>query len=372
MEIMQLFDDIPDDRDPKKVTYPLSSLLFMSICSIFCGAESWDDMAYWVDCREEWLAQYIDMSQGTPCYSTFRRLFKMIKPEAFSNIMQSIIDLHNPNKVAEDQIAIDGKTLRGTKCLSKGVKAIQMVSALSITCGRILAEVSTNSKSNEITAIPLLLDLLKLQDTTITADAMACNEKIIGQIVQSGGHYVIGLKKNQPKLYDAVKAYAAEIGTQTEHLMKDYFDDTHGRQVRRRYFSFEIPESIQALGFTNMKTVVATETISSNNHNDKETTAQWRYYITDHDAKNSKLPGYIRDHWQIESTHWLLDVHLSDDKDKKYEENAAENFAKIKRLLLNLVKGIAPKSKRKKKRSIRGRLKHVGWDLDYLAQLLFS
>ena len=201
---------------------------------------------------------------------------------------------------------------------------------------------------------------------------MACNEKIIGQIAQSGGHYVIGLKKNQPKLYDAVEAYATETGTQTEHLMKDYFDDTHGRQVRRRYFSFEIPESIQSLGFTNMKTVVATETISSNNHDDKETTAQWRYYITDHDAKNTKLPGYIRDHWQIESTHWLLDVHLGDDKDKKYEENAAENFAKIKRLLLNLVKSIPPKSKRKKKRSIRGRLKHVGWDLDYLAQLLFS
>ena len=117
-----------------------------------------------------------------------------------------------------------------------------------------------------------------------------------------------------------------------------------------------------------MKTVIATETISTSN-NKQDVTSEWRYYITNHDRENSNLHSYIRNHWQVESLHWCLDVHLNDDRDKKYEENAAENFAKTKRFLLNLVKSIPPEGK---KRSLRSNLKKVGWDSNYLVKLLFS
>ncbi len=272
-------------------------------------------MSTWVECHKQWLSKYIDINEGVPCYSTFRRLFMMLKPEHFSAIAQYIIHYHKPSPQPEDHIPIDGKTLCGTKCKSKEVK-VQMVSAFSMVNDIILAEVSTDSKSNEITAIPLLLELLELEGATVSIDAIACNEKIISKIIERGGHYLIGLKKNQLTLYAVVEAYAQSEGTQLKNLVKDYFDDSHGRSVRRRYFTFELPESIKELGFSNMTTLVATETISTNKYDDKSTVAEWRYYISDHAANNLRLPDYTRDHWKIESTHWLLDVHLGDDKDK--------------------------------------------------------
>lgn len=366
--VVTLLNEFEDPRDQKKVTHPLPSVLFMSICAIFCGADTWEDIPLWAESHLDWLSTYVDMSKGIPSYSTIRRVFMIVEPANWGKLIRHTVDSHHPEKEAEDQIPIDGKTLRGSKCASKDVKAIQMVSALSIANDIILGEVTTDSKSNEITAIPLLLDLLALDGATISIDAIACNEKIISKIREKGGHYLIGLKKNQPTLYAAVEAYAKEEGTSGDNLVSDYFDSSHGRETRRRYFSFAVTEEMKALGFTDLHTVIATETITSSKYKDG-VEAEWRYYITDHAAENKKLPTYIREHWKIESMHWLLDVHLGDDKDKKYEKNAAENFAKTKRFLLNLVKSQPPKGK---KRSVRSNLKKVGWDLDYLVRILFG
>jgi predicted transposase YbfD/YdcC len=367
-KVVTLLNEFEDPRDPKKVKYPLPSILFMSICAIFCGAETWEDIPLWAESRLDWLSNHVDMSEGIPSYSTIRRVFMVIEPASWGKLIQRTVLEHHPDKKAEDHVPIDGKTLRGSKCNAKEVKAMQMVSALSISNDIILGEVTTDSKSNEITAIPLLLDLLALAGATISIDAIACNEKIIRKIREKDAHYLIGLKKNQPTLYSAVEAYAQTEGTAIENLVSDYFDNSHGRNTRRRYFTFAVTDEMKALGFTDMSTVIATETISSSKYKEG-TEAEWRYYITDHDADNEKLPSYIREHWKIESTHWLLDVHLGDDKDKKYEKIAAENFAKTKRFLLNLVKSKPPKGK---KRSVRSNLKKVGWDVDYLVQILFG
>lgn len=368
LTILTLLNQLEDTRDPKKVKHPLTSILFMSICAIFCGAETWEDIPLWAESHLDWLSKHIDISNGIPSYSTIRRIFMIISPELWGVIIQKTVELHHPEKKTEDHVPIDGKTLRGSKCVSKDVKAMQIVSALSVSNDIILGEVTTDSKSNEITAIPMLLDLLALDNATISIDAIACNEAIISKILEQDAHYLIGLKKNQPTLYEAVESYAQKEGTELKNIVADYFDNSHGRCTRRRYFAFETTEKMKSLGFTNMNTIIATETISSSNHTNK-VTAEWRYYITDHDADNKKLPQYIREHWKIESTHWLLDVHLGDDKDKKYEKIAAENFAKTKRFLLNLVKSKPPIGK---KRSIRSNLKKVGWDLDYLVKILFA
>lgn len=366
--IIELLGEVEDTRDQKKVKHPLSTLIFMSICAIFCGADTWEDIPTWVESHLSWLSNYVDISNGVPSYSTIRRMFMLVKTNCWSHIMQQVVALHQPNKQEEDHISVDGKTLRGSKCISKEIKAMQMVSAFSTANSIILSEVTTNSKSNEITAIPVLLDLLELEGCTISIDAIACNEKIITKILDKGAHYLIGLKKNQPKLYAAIEAYAQTNGAKNKNLVSDYFDDSHGRKTRRRYFTFELPENIKKLGFSQLNTVIATETISDSKYTEG-VTAQWRYYITDHQPDHVKLPNYIRDHWKVESTHWLLDVHLADDKNKKYEKIAAENFAKTKRLLLNLVKLNPPKGK---KRSIRSRLKKMSWDLDYFVQILFG
>ncbi len=368
LEVIELLEQFNDPRDPKKVSHPLPTILFMSICAIFCGAEGWEDIVLWSETHKDWLEKHVDFSRGVPSYSTVRRTFMIISPACWGTLMRDVVLSSRPNHEAEDQVPIDGKTLRASKCESKGVRAIQMVSAWSVKNNIILGEVKTDSKSNEITAIPLLLELLDLEGATVTIDAMGCNEAIISKILEQGAHYLIGLKKNQPKLYEAVEAYTIKSGASPENLIEDYFDDSHGRSVRRRYFSFDVPEEIKALGFTKMSTLVATETIQSSNYADN-VTSEWRYYITDHDKSHKSLATYVRGHWGVESMHWCLDVHLNDDKDKKYEINAAENFAKTKRFLFNLVKSKPPTGK---KRSLRSNLKLVGWDLDYLTRLIFG
>jgi predicted transposase YbfD/YdcC len=366
--VINLLDQFQDPRDPKKVWHPLSSILFISICAIFSGAEGWEDIVTWAEVNKKWLSKHVNLSKGIPSYSTIRRIFIIVSPACWGQLIRKTVSHNHPEKVAEDHVSIDGKTLRGSKCEAKDISAMQIVHAWSIENNIILGEVKTDSKSNEITAIPLLLELLDLEGATVSIDAMGCNEKIISAILKKGAHYLLGLKKNQPKLYEAVETYTQNKAIQRSNLVKDYFDNSHGRSVRRRYFAFDVPDDIRNLGFTKMNTIIATETISTSKYK-KGTTAEWRYYVTDHDKMHEKLPTYIRGHWQVESMHWCLDVHLNDDRDKKYVENAAENFAKTKRFLLNLVKSKPPRGK---KRSLRSNLKLVGWDLDYLVKLLFS
>ena len=368
-DVIESLNKFNDPRDPEKIIHPLSTILFISICAIFCGAEGWDDIVLWAELQQDWLKQHVDLSKGLPSYSNVRRTFIIISPACWGKLIRDVVYEQHPNKVEEDQVPIDGKTLCASKCESKGVRAIQMVSAWSVENNIILGEVKTDSKSNEITAIPLLLELLALEGSTVSIDAMGCNDKIISKILEQDAHYLIGLKKNQPKLFDAVENYSTNDGTKLENLVEDYFDNSHGRSVRRRYFAFDVPKEIKKLGFTKMNTIVATETISSSKYTKGGTSAEWRYYLTDHNKSNPKLATYVRGHWGVESMHWCLDVHLKDDKDKKHEKNAAENFAKTKRFLFNLVKSNPPKGK---KRSLRANLKVVGWDLDYLTKLIFG
>jgi len=367
-QVIELLNQFNDPRDQKKVTHPLPTILFIAICAVFCGADGWEDIVMWAETHKDWLSKHVDISHGVPSYSTVRRIFMIVAPACWGMLIRQSVLQANPDKTVEDHVPIDGKTLRGSKCDSKEVRAMQMVSAWSVENNIILGEVKTDSKSNEITAIPLLLELLELEGATISIDAIGCNEKIISAILKKEAHYIIGLKKNQPKLFEAVVAYAEKEGTQPDNLISDYFDHSHGRSVRRRYFTFDVPEEIGQLGFTQMNTIIATETISSSKYKESVTT-EWRYYVTDHEKRHPGLPTYVRGHWQVESMHWCLDVHLNDDKDKKYEKNAAENFAKTKRFLLNLVKSKPPQGK---KRSLRANLKLVGWDLDYLVTLLFG
>lgn len=364
--VIDLLSTIEDPRVANKIIYPLPTLLFISICAIFCGAESWDDIVVFAESRREWLSKYVDLTERVPCYSTFRRLFSTISPSVWSALIEGTLGLVIKDRLPEDHIPIDGKTLKGSRCASREIRAIQMVSAWSFSNKLVLADVTTDGKSNEIKAIPLLLDLLELEGCTVSIDAIGCQTNILQSILDKGGDFVIGLKKNQPLLFNAVVDYSKEYGEKPVNLIEDTFDDSHGRLVRRRYFAFPLPEKAEPISLPGIKTIIATETISSEN-NIQGTTAEWRYYVSSHDVSN-KLASYVRNHWSIENEyHWQLDVHLHDDADKKHDKIAATNFAKTKRLLLCLVKSKLPEGK---KRSVRSRLKRVSWDLDYLLTLL--
>lgn len=360
-----MLQQVEDPRDCSRVRYPLINILFIGICAIFCGAETWEDMSLYAEARVKWLSEYVDLSSGIPPWWTIRRIFTLVNPNHIADLTLAVVEFLVGDK-KKGHIALDGKASRGNKSPKKGIKPLQMVSAWCEDLGLSLAEIAVESKSNEITAIPELLALLNIKGSTITIDAMGCQSEIASEIINRGGEYVLALKGNQGNLHREVVKYMQEEGSSFENLAFDQFDKSHGRLVRRRYFvcpASKIPEH----NFSHLNTVIATETISSRGAN---TTAEWRYFISSHEHTNKDIPHYVRAHWGIENKlHWVLDVHLGDDGDKKLEKNAVEILARLRRMVINMVKS---KPQEDKKRSVRSRLKRLIWDNDYLLSILLQ
>lgn len=363
MSFIDLLEEISDPREEWKVRHNLSTLIFTTWCGVLCGAESWSDISDFCEAKEEWLSQYVDLTNGIPSPWTFRRIFTLLEPE----LLEWLLRTHAANLVnkgVNSHIAIDGKALRGSK--RHNLKCLHSISAMCHEQGLVLAEMGVDQKSNEITAIPLLLDLLNLTGNTITIDAMGCQQTIAHKIVEKQGDYVLAFKKNHPKFYEQVESYCQQNIINSEHRLADYFDDSHGRRVRRRYFACDISHMDEVRNWTGLRSVIATETISSLD-NDSKVTAEWRYYLTSHQPNNSALPNYIRHHWSIENKlHWVLDVQLGEDADRKAERRSAKAFAVLKRIALNIVRTKDTNSKR----SLRRKFKCAAWDNNYLLNLL--
>jgi predicted transposase YbfD/YdcC len=256
-------------------------------------------------------------------------------------------------------------------------QGLQCLHSISVWCrenGVVLAEKQVASKSNEIAAIPILLESLDLKGNTVSVDAAGCQKVITKIIANKGGDYVIGLKKNQPRLYESVQKYIQSIKENKDNRLHDAFDKSHGRLVRRRYFSYDISSVAEVKGFTGARSVIAVESISSKDNDPKcKINAQWRYYLSSHAKDNKQLPDYVRNHWGIENKlHWILDVHLKEDNDRKAERKSARSFANLKRIALNIVRASPAEQIRKTKRnrSVKSKLKRCGWDDSYLLALL--
>ncbi|QGP48960.1 Transposase (plasmid) [Piscirickettsia salmonis] len=367
-DFIALLNEVKDPRQATKTIYPLTNILFIGICAIFCGAEAWEDMALFAQCRFDWFSQYIDMSDGVPSKYTIRRVFSLLDPPQIGELTMRVITSLFKQGSPAGHIAIDGKTLRGNQSKAKEIKPLQIVSAWCESQGISMAEVAVDRKSNEITAIPELLDLINIKGSTISIDAMGTQKAIAEKIINNEAHYVLALKGNQGNLHQEVKNHMETEGTCLENLVKDYFEKSHGRVVRRRYFACELPESLNELSFPGMESIIATETIS-NNVGDSKVSAEWRYYISSHKPSEEKLPEYIRNHWGIENKlHWVLDVHLNDDADRKLNKNAVDNISRIKRLAVNLVR----KNDSANKKSVRLKLKQLQWDENYLLNILLG
>jgi predicted transposase YbfD/YdcC len=228
-----------------------------------------------------------------------------------------------------------------------------------------LGEKAVADGSHESKTIPLLLEVLNLKDTTVSIDAAGCHASVAQTIIDKKGHYVLALKKNQPKLHQSVTEYIKEHGQKSPYLIEDGFDDSHGRTVRRRYFALDISHLDCTEKWPNLKTAIAVETISSTPRT--AITANWRYYLSSHPADHPKLAGYIRNHWSIENRlHWVLDVQMNEDGDTKTERRSAKAFATLRRIALNIVKT----KDQTKKRSTRRKMLRAAWNEDNLLKLL--
>jgi len=366
MEKLLSFMKIVDDpRDENKICYPLLNILFMSIVAVLCGAVTWLDVEDFSTCRADWFKRYIDLSAGIPSRYTFRRLFTLINPKSLEKAFQKWSELLAGVLLEGCQVAIDGKQLRGSKRSGKGLKALQCVSAWCHDHELILGQVMAEEKSNEITAIPELLDLLTLKKCVVSIDAAGCQKAIVEKIVDKKADYLLAVKKNQPTLHEKVIASIApmvESGSANAH---DSFDESHGRTVRRRVFVGKADPKIKTLGWLKAATVVAVESISDQSGKIK---SEWRYYLSS--VKNLEAPfaQYVRNHWGIENkVHWILDVHMKDDQHQAAEKNSVGCLSVLKRVALNMVR----KKDKTPKKSVRRKLKLAGWDEQYLESLLF-
>jgi len=366
--ILELYDDLPDPREDNR-RHLLIDIITIVICASICGAEKWEDITAFGQAKENWFRKYLELPHGIPSKDTYRRVFALLNPEEFNKRFFEWVVLINP-KLRQEIINIDGKTLRRSGDSVSGKSAIHMVSAWANKAGLTLGQVKTDEKSNEITAIPELLDMLEIKGCIVTIDAMGTQKVIAQKIIEKEADYVLALKGNQGTLNEDIRFYFEK--TSTEELSKQPFDyhstyeKDHGRIEKREYWSTDdIAWLSMKSDWKNIQSVCMVKTERTINY---KTSKETLYFISSLPSNAKTIGEAIRSHWGIEnSLHWVLDMAFREDECRKRVNNSAENFAVLRHITLNLLK-----QEKTCKRSIAGKRLLAGWDVSYMEKVLFS
>jgi predicted transposase YbfD/YdcC len=366
--IIEHFSDLQDPRIDRTKRHPLINILTIALCGAICGADNWVEIELFGLSKQGWFATFLDLSNGIPSHDTFGRVFGLLDAEQFQccfiNWVQAVCE------VLKDQVvAFDGKTLRRSHDRTNGKDAIHMVSAWATKNQLVLGQIKVDDKSNEITAIPALIDLLELSGCIVTIDAIGCQKEIARKIVDQGADYVLALKANQGTLYSDTQTLfedAQAIGFADCDYHKTV-EKGHGRIEIRECWTTAHPEYLAALykpeqwaGLQTVTMVRAERRIGEKRETEN------RYFISSLPGNAKQLLNAVRDHWHIENRlHWVLDVTFHEDDSRIRTGYAAQNMAVLRHMALNLLK-----QEQSTKRSIRGKRLKAGWDEDYLAQVL--
>lgn len=369
MSLLEAFAELSDPRG-RECEHKLEELLIVAICAVISGAEGWTSVAEWGQLKLAWLRQYLPFANGIASHDTFGRVFTLLSAGQFEACFLRWITPLCPNLDGR-HLAIDGKCVRGSHDGQRS--PIHLVSAWSATAGLTLGQVKTADKSNEITAIPELLAALDIKGAVITIDAMGCQHNIATQITQGGADYVLGVKDNQPGLAEAVRLWfdAAESGTLERPFWEDIqTEKDHGRiETRRCVVTNDVvwlqEQGQNWSGLHSLVMVESTREMIGRNSTGKSSTER-RYYISSLPAKAALLGNTVRAHWGIEnSMHWVLDVAFREDDCRIRCGEAPQNFAILRRIALNLLKGDT-----RTKLGIANKRLKAGWDVSYLSKLL--
>ena len=362
------FEDLTDPRIERTRVHDLFELVVVALCGTIAGADSWADIERFGNQRLSWLRTFLKLTEGIASHDTFGRVFARLDPAELVGCIQQWLE--EIGREIGSHIAIDGKTLRGSFDKAASKNPLHLVSAWASEARLTLGQIAVDSKSNEITAIPLLLELLDLKGATVTIDSMGCQKEIAAKIVAGGGDYLLALKDNHPTLHEAVcQEFTAALDADTpppEMRRHVTVETSRGRQERREYVALPAPKSL--FGFADwvgLATLVMVVRITETGGVEK---GEVSYYLSSLPAKVKKLAKLIRQHWSIESQlHWVLDVTFTEDASRIRQRHAPQTSAMLRRLAVSILS-----SDTSIKDNIRGKRYRACLSTDVLEQLLLS
>lgn len=373
--LVAALETVPDPRRQcKNLRHRLVDVLVIGFCGVLCGGDDFVEIAGFGRSKEDFFRRFLELAHGIPSHDTFRRVFQAVCPQALQGCLIAWLKGLRQTAAAaagdDEVVAIDGKTLRRTFDHAQGLGALHLVSAWATANGITLGQVAVDAKSNEITAIPQLIELLDLKDCVVTIDAAGCQKDIAAAIVAKDADYVLALKDNQPKLAEQVADYflgQAEAGNPGVRCHRQV-ETGHGRIETRATFVAAAPKEMVATGaWVGLATLVMVLRHCVDRTTGKASD-EVRYYLSSLPAKAKRLASAVRQHWGIEnSLHWVLDVAFNEDRLRLRDRNAIENLALLNRLAVSLLR-----QDKTIKAGVKCKRKTAGWDDNYLLHLLFN
>ena len=365
--LSESFETLKDPRLERAKRHSLINIITIAICAVICGADNFVSMASFGRAKKEWFETFLDLPNGVPSHDTFNDVINRIDQNSFALCFTTWIKQLATQ--SENVIAIDGKVLRRTFNKSSGSKAIWLVNAWSVANNMCFGQIQVDEKSNEITAIPKLLELLDIKGATITIDAMGCQTKIADKIVDLGGDFVLALKGNQGEFHEDVKFYLDSNINKFIPNKLDFAEETHGDhgriETRKSWLCSDVDWLIER--HPKWKAVKGIAVIESERLIGEKQSIVRRYYITSHLTKDAEfINETVRSHWSVENNlHWQLDVSFDEDSCRLRSGNAAANFSFLNKIALALLK-----NEKTAKMGIKSKRLTAGWDEKYLMKVL--
>lgn len=380
---LRFFNDLPDPRRGRNKIHKLSDIIVIAVMAVICGADGWAEVELFGKSKQPWLATFLELPDGIPSHDTFDRIFSLLDPAAFERCflawMSALVALAGGRL-----IAIDGKSIRRSFAHAWDKSGMAHVVSAFVSQGDnrlVFGQLAVADKSNEITAIPRLLALMDLKGAIVTIDSIGCQREIAGNIVAGGGNYVLGVKDNQPALRQKVQALLEEAALPggVAGLKVGRFEqsqEAHGRRETRRVWITDdvacLGKQLLALwpGLAEGSLTLVERTRQDLGDLSGKITVERHYYISSlkgaDDAAARAMAGHVRGHWSVENNlHWQLDVSFGEDQRRLRNGHSAENFSRLCRIALNLLK-----RDRSVKIGIKGKRLNAGWDHDYLLRLI--
>jgi len=366
MSFLSHFSKLPDPRIMGLTTYPLQEIILVTLCAVLSGCDDFVDIAEYGKEKLEFLRTLLAFENGSPSHDTLCNVFRMLDFEIFSECFISWV--RSLSQSLEGIVAIDGKTMRGSQDRKNGKAAIHMLSAFAHSQGLVIGQQKVDSKSNEITAIPTLLDKLVIAGAVVTIDAMGCQKDIAKKIISKEADYLLAVKGNQGALLEQItKFFNYQIKNDFNKYQYDFHEETygdHGRiEIRKHWVSSDISWLTYDKDWCKLSSIGVVE--STRIIGDKSTT-ELRYYISSIlGIKAIDFANQVRSHWSIENNlHWVMDVSFADDDSRNRKDNAPENLHLIRQIAFNIIKLDTDK------KSVKTKRKKASWNDKYLAILL--